>query len=140
MRLLKLVPDNTNIQFMRWRNVALIFQIVMTVAAMALVFTRGLNFGVDFVGGQSVRVAFVQPPTPERLEQQIGTLGVGSTTIQQTQQTQRIQQIQQTLQIQQIQKILQTVSICYPMGSLQRMLQVGLLGGEIIGLDMPQEL
>ena len=87
MRLLKLVPDNTNIQFMRWRNLALLLSLLVTVAAMSLVFVRGLNFGVDFVGGQSVRVAFVQPPTTEQLEQQIGTLGVGSTTIQQTQQT-----------------------------------------------------
>ena len=87
MRLLKLVPDNTNIGFMRWRNLALILSILVTAAAMALVFTRGLNFGVDFVGGQSVRVAFVQPPSTEQLEQQIQTLGVGSTTIQQTQQT-----------------------------------------------------
>jgi preprotein translocase subunit SecF len=87
MRLLKLVPDNTNIDFMRWRNLALILSILVTAAAMALVFTRGLNFGVDFVGGQSVRVAFVQPPTNEQLEQQIGALGVGNVTIQQTRQT-----------------------------------------------------
>ena len=87
MRLLKLVPDNTNLDFMRWRNVALIFSILITAAAIVLVFTRGLNFGVDFVGGQSVRVAFVQPPAQNALEAQIGTLGVGSTTIQQTQQT-----------------------------------------------------
>ena len=32
MRLLKLVPDNTNIDFMRWRNVALILSILVTAA------------------------------------------------------------------------------------------------------------
>ena len=65
MRLLKLVPDNTNLDFMRWRNLALIISIVVTAAAIALVATRGLNFGVDFVGGQSMRVAFVQAPPVE---------------------------------------------------------------------------
>ena len=30
MKLLKLVPDNTNIDFMRWRNLALILSIIAT--------------------------------------------------------------------------------------------------------------
>ncbi len=30
MKLLKLVPDNTNIDFMRWRNVALAVQLLMS--------------------------------------------------------------------------------------------------------------
>jgi preprotein translocase subunit SecF len=86
MRLLKLVPDNTNIDFMRWRNFALVLSIVVTAAAIALVFTRGLNFGVDFIGGQSVRVAFVTAPPIERLREEIGTLDVGDATIQETRQ------------------------------------------------------
>jgi preprotein translocase subunit SecF len=87
MRLLKLVPDNTNLQFMRWRNLALTLSILVTAAAIALVFTRGLNFGVDFVGGQSVSVAFVQPPPIERLRAQIADLGVGEATIQESRQS-----------------------------------------------------
>jgi preprotein translocase subunit SecF len=82
MRLLKLIPDNTNIDFMRWRTFALIFSILVTVAAGALVFTRGLNFGVDFVGGQSIRVAFVQPPPIERLRGEIDALDIGNAEIQ----------------------------------------------------------
>ena len=87
MRLLKLVPDNTNIGFMKWRNVALMLSIVVTAAAIALVFTRGLNFGVDFVGGQSVTVAFVQAPPIERLREQIGALDVGEASIQESRQS-----------------------------------------------------
>ena len=37
MKLLKLVPDNTNIDFMRWRNLALVLSIIATVASLALV-------------------------------------------------------------------------------------------------------
>jgi preprotein translocase subunit SecF len=84
MRLLKLVPDNTNIDFMRWRNLALAISIVVTVAAMALVFTRGLNFGVDFIGGQSMRVAFVQPPQLNQLRDRVNALGVGEASIQES--------------------------------------------------------
>ncbi|TMJ17279.1 MAG: protein translocase subunit SecF [Alphaproteobacteria bacterium] len=86
MRLLKLVPDNTNIDFMRWRNIALILSIVVTAASIALVFTRGLNWGVDFAGGQSLRVAFVSPPPIAQLRDQIERLDVGSATIQETRQ------------------------------------------------------
>ena len=75
MRLLKLVPDNTNIDFMRWRNLALILSILVTAAAIALVFTRGLNLGVDFVGGQSVRVTFSQPPNLDDLRDRVNGLG-----------------------------------------------------------------
>ena len=34
MKLLKLVPDNTNIDFMKWRNVALILSIIATIASL----------------------------------------------------------------------------------------------------------
>ena len=87
MRLLKLVPDNTNLQFMRYRNIALIISIIVTVAAITLVATRGLNFGVDFVGGQSVRVAFVQAPPIAQLREQIDSLGVGDADIQESRQS-----------------------------------------------------
>ena len=82
MRLLKLVPDNTNIDFMRWRNLALMLSILVTLAAIALVFTRGLNLGVDFVGGQSVRVTFVQAPNLDDLRNRVDGLGHGEANLQ----------------------------------------------------------
>jgi preprotein translocase subunit SecF len=82
MRLLKLVPDNTNLDFMRWRNWALVLSILVTIAAMALVFTRGLNLGVDFVGGQSVRVTFVQPPNLDDLRERVNGIGNGEANLQ----------------------------------------------------------
>jgi preprotein translocase subunit SecF len=82
MRLLKLVPDNTNIDFMKWRNIALILSIVITLASIALVFTRGLNWGVDFVGGQSVRVTFAQAPNLDQLRSRVSGLGLGEASLQ----------------------------------------------------------
>ena len=61
MKLLKLVPDHTNVDFMRWRNVALVLSIIATVASIAFTVYRGLNLGIDFVGGQLVRAEFAQP-------------------------------------------------------------------------------
>ena len=82
MKLLKLVPDNTNIDFMRWRNFALILSIVVTLASLAFVAVRGLNLGIDFVGVQVVRTTFAQPVDIEQLRGRIGALGVGDASIQ----------------------------------------------------------
>lgn len=83
MKLLKLVPDHTNISFLKWRNVAMAISLVMIVASFILVGVRGLNFGVDFVGGQMVRVTFAQSPDLDRLRTDIGALSHGETSIQQ---------------------------------------------------------
>ena len=50
MRLLKLIPDNTNIGFVRLRAWAFGLTALLTLAAAVLVGVRGLNFGVDFKG------------------------------------------------------------------------------------------
>ena len=82
MKLLKLVPDNTNIDFMRWRNLALVLSLAFSIASLALVGVRGLNLGIDFVGGQVVRATFAQPVDIEDLRTRVGTLGVGEASIQ----------------------------------------------------------
>ncbi|MEW4467858.1 protein translocase subunit SecF [Parasphingorhabdus sp. JC815] len=84
MKLLKLVPDDTNLPFLKWRNVAIGFSILLTIGAMVLVAQRGLNFGVDFVGGQMIRTTFTQTadaPISE-LRDKVGALGYGDPTIQ----------------------------------------------------------
>lgn len=83
MRLLKLVPDNTNIDFIRWRFVAMGISILLIIASIALVATRGFNLGVDFVGGQMIRAHFAQPVPVDELRKRIDALGLGESTIQQ---------------------------------------------------------
>ena len=83
MRLLKFIPDDTNIDFLKWRNVAMAFSIAMIIASIALVAVRGLNFGVDFLGGQSIRVEFNQAPPIDEVREKVDTLGYGEATIQQ---------------------------------------------------------
>ena len=84
MKLLKLIPDNTNIDFMRWRNLALVLSIIATVAALALVGVRGLNLGVDFVGGQMIRTTFAQQVDVEQLRSDVGALNLGDASIQES--------------------------------------------------------
>ncbi len=82
MPLLKLVPDNTNIDFMRWRNVALVLSIIVTVASISLVAVRGLNLGVDFVGGQMIRATFTGTAPIEEVREIVDGLNVGDASIQ----------------------------------------------------------
>jgi len=82
MKLLKLVPDHTNIDFMRWRNLALVLSLIATVASLAFTAYRGLNLGVDFVGGQLVRVTFAQPVDVEQLRGKVDAMHLGEASIQ----------------------------------------------------------
>ena len=82
MKLLKLVPDHTNLDFMRWRNLALILSLIATVISIAFTVYRGLNLGIDFVGGQVVRVEFEQPVHIDELRARVDQLGVGEASIQ----------------------------------------------------------
>ncbi|WP_454598960.1 protein translocase subunit SecF [Qipengyuania sp. SM2507] len=59
MKLLKLVPDDTNIKFLKLRVPFFVVSIALIIASWALVAVNGLNYGVDFAGGQEIRVTFV---------------------------------------------------------------------------------
>jgi preprotein translocase subunit SecF len=84
MRPLKLIPDDTNIAFLSYRWWAMGLSIFLIVASVFLVATRGLNFGVDFAGGQMFRVTFTQDAPVEELRQSLSTLGLGDVSIQQS--------------------------------------------------------
>ncbi len=84
MKLLKLVPDDTNIKFLKWRIPFFVVSIVLIAASWGLVMTKGLNYGVDFAGGLEVRATFTQSaeaPVGE-LRNDIEELGYGSPVVQ----------------------------------------------------------
>jgi preprotein translocase subunit SecF len=84
MKLLKLVPDNTNIKFLRLRGPFYAISLLLMAVSLGLVFTKGLNLGVDFIGGQMIRVTFTkstEAPVPV-LRSEIDKLGYGEPIIQ----------------------------------------------------------
>ena len=83
MRLLKLVPDNTNIGFVRVRVVAFIITALLTVASIGAVAYHGLNLGVDFVGGLMIEAKFPAPPSLDKVRTNVDRLGVGQGSLQQ---------------------------------------------------------
>jgi preprotein translocase subunit SecF len=84
MKLLKLVPDNTNIKFLRLRGPFYVVSLLLMAASLSLVFTKGLNLGVDFIGGQMIRVTFTQSAEAPVavLRGEIDKLGYGEPIIQ----------------------------------------------------------
>ncbi|MCJ2179423.1 protein translocase subunit SecF [Novosphingobium album (ex Hu et al. 2023)] len=84
MPLLKLVPDNTNIKFLRWRVPFYIVSMILIAASWGLILTKGLNYGVDFAGGQEIEATFTkQAEAPvAALREQVGKLGYGDPVIQ----------------------------------------------------------
>ncbi len=84
MKLLKLVPDNTNIDFLRWRGPFYIISLLLMAASIGPVMTRGLNLGVDFVGGQMIRVTFERTAAAPvaSLREEVAKLGYGEPIIQ----------------------------------------------------------
>ena len=84
MKLLKLVPDDTNIKFLKYRIPFYVVSVLLIVASWALVATNGLNYGVDFAGGQEVRATFTESaeaPVAE-VRETVGSLGYGSPVVQ----------------------------------------------------------
>ena len=56
MRLLRIVPDDTKFDFMRFRRISFPLSALLSVLAVVLYFTHGLNFGIDFRGGTLMEV------------------------------------------------------------------------------------
>ena len=83
MRLLKIVPDNTNIDFVRLRGGAFGLTLALSLLAVGLTVVKGLNFGVDFVGGLMIEEKFPTQPDQNKVRQVIDGLGVGEAALQQ---------------------------------------------------------
>lgn len=52
---LRLVPDNTNFNFFRFAKITFGGSILLLIASLAIFLINGLNFGIDFKGGTTIR-------------------------------------------------------------------------------------
>jgi preprotein translocase subunit SecF len=82
MRLLKLVPDDINIPFMSFRKVFLTMSALAVVVSLALVFVKGMSFGIDFQGGILIEVRMPQAANLSQMRGQLGALGLGEVSLQ----------------------------------------------------------
>ena len=52
----KLIPSNSNYQFMNIRNMMIYISASLVIISLLLLIFKGLNFGIDFKGGTLIEV------------------------------------------------------------------------------------
>ena len=82
MRRFKLIPTNTFIPFMGLRRWALALSATLMLLSLVLVGVRGINWGIDFVGGVLIEVETQQPVALADMRAQLEALDIGGISLQ----------------------------------------------------------
>lgn len=80
---LKLVPEHTNIDFFRWQWLTFWGSVALVVASIIASAIIGLNFGIDFRGGTTIRTESTQSVDVGTYRQALQPLGLGDVSITQ---------------------------------------------------------
>jgi preprotein translocase subunit SecF len=84
VRLLRLVPDETKFDFMRFRRISFPLSAILSVLAIVIYFTVGLNFGIDFIGGTLMEVQSKSGPADlAKMRTDLNALQLGDVQLQQ---------------------------------------------------------
>ena len=71
-----------NIDFMKWRGVAVIASLVLSLLAIISLGWHGLNFAVDFTGGTVIEVKYADAPDLNEIRSNLEEVGFSSPTVQ----------------------------------------------------------
>lgn len=82
MALLSFIPANTKIDFVRQRYITLTVPILVVLATFLGLFTKGLNYGVDFKGGFLIEIRTQEPADLSALRNTLGALELGEVKLQ----------------------------------------------------------
>lgn len=81
---LRIVPDETKLPFMAWRRITFPLSGALSLLAIGLFFTVGLNFGIDFRGGTLIEVQSKAGPADlGKMRTAIEQLNLGDIQLQQ---------------------------------------------------------
>ena len=73
---------NLNFDFMKIRKLALTISLVLVIASVVLLLTRGLNLGIDFTGGNVIQLEFENRPDVANVREVISTIVAKGAMIQ----------------------------------------------------------
>ena len=84
MRLIRLVPSDTRIDFLGRRTIAFAFSGLLILASLGSLMVQGLNLGIDFLGGIliEVRTSDGSPADLAGLRFELNGLGIGKVALQ----------------------------------------------------------
>ena len=81
---LHIVPPDTKFDFIRFRRISFPLSALLTIVAITLYFTHGLNFGIDFRGGTLIEVQSKSGPADiAGMRAKLGTLNLTEFQLQQ---------------------------------------------------------
>jgi preprotein translocase subunit SecF len=82
--MLRIVPDDTKFDFMRFRRVSFPSSAILSIVAICLYFFVGLNFGIDFVGGTLLEVKTMSGEAADlaKMRSSVDGLGLGEIQLQ----------------------------------------------------------
>src|SRR5262249_41034201 len=81
---LRIVPDDTTFDFIRFRRISFPISAALSILAITLYFTHGLNFGIDFRGGTLLEIQEKSGPADlARLRSTLSGLNLGEVQLQQ---------------------------------------------------------
>ncbi|WP_220802530.1 protein translocase subunit SecF [Pseudomonas sp. NCCP-436] len=72
----------STIRFMAIRNIAFAITVLLTLVGLGALFSKGLNFGLDFTGGTLIELQYEQPADLERIKQELGEAGYNDAVVQ----------------------------------------------------------
>ena len=78
----RLLPDKTEIPFLRWRKSLFAISAALAIISVALLSSKGLNFGIDFEGGILIEVGTEEPAKIGEMRSALGELGLGEVSLQ----------------------------------------------------------
>lgn len=80
--MIKLIPDNTSIDFLGKRMVCAFLSAALIVATIGLLLTKGLNYGIDFAGGTLVQIQTANEPEVKTVRSTLSESGFEGFSIQ----------------------------------------------------------
>lgn len=80
--MLRLLPEDPNFNFIGRRKLAFAFSVLLILGSVALFATRGLNLGIDFLGGTMIEVRTEQGMGVSDFREAMSGLGLGDVQIQ----------------------------------------------------------